>query len=304
MVEKINLDMKGLNFVAIAQIVSLFYTVIVGGSSWIRAVSDLYSPEHSVFLRLMTLGFSFLQIGVGIAVIVFMIMGLSKLAQYSKKFEKARLFYVINLIYSVVFTFIVLVTCGIALVSRVSQGYDYRDISDFKHIIVTVMILVGIYQIVVTVLNIMYVRMLCFGCKELSLATGTIQLEQKFTKIEKVYRICTIIYSVGAIVSLSIIFSAALKIFDELSFFSSTYAPDLLTYFTTVPVVLAVILLLGLALMHLIVVMFLATYLWNGWKTFEGKEVYIGRGSNGIILIPMPDVATNNTSQDIQRGNI
>lgn len=301
MVEKINLDMKGLKFIVIAQIISLVYGVAVGGLSVIRGIivgASVNNEAHGFAPNAIMMFINFLNIGAGVAIIVLMIMGLSRLTQYSESFKKSRLFYIINLVSSLIFVFVVIVFCGIFLVRGVSAGNDYGDISSFKPIFITVMVLLGLYLVAAAVLSIMYVRMLCLGCTELALATGNNVLENKFTKIEKAYRICMIIYTVGVVIATSIIFSAVVKLFANLNPYFMTPNSDMITGVISM-MILAAIIILALSIMIVVIEIIITINLWNAWKAFEGREVYISKGSNGTVLIPAQELEMNSDSQGI-----
>lgn len=291
MIEKTRLDMIGLKYMAIAYIVSLCSGTVAGFLGSINGMlnsSALRYPssEMAGMAGAGSVGSALINgisMVAGIAVLVLLILGLSKLGKYSVYFKKAMTFYIANLITAIVFVIVMVFAMVMVLIGQL-EVIRAGDISAAKSFLVVMILLIVVYIALQAWLGIMYVRNLCLGCREVSVAVGDDMSDASFKGLEKLYRICMIIYAVGVSLCLIGVMFTTLRFVSRAETMRSSI--DSGSIFGLVgSIIVFVLVLLLFVLMMFVVEIVLTVRLWKGWKALDGKEVTVQRSGDVFKLL-------------------
>ena len=193
MIGEKKLDVSGIQFLGIAQLVSLCGgTLIAMGSGFLSLFMQtdaVYSDGASAGL-----GGGFFTILVEVAVVVLYILGLTRLSVYSESFKKARLYYINNLaigigggILAVVILMIWIMTTVTASAFNFGAGMAVGIF--FFVIVVDAVIAVGAWM------KIQILHHTAHGIQELAVAAGENKLAVSLRKMDRIYRLFVIISS-------------------------------------------------------------------------------------------------------------
>ena len=279
MIQKIKLDMKGMQYVAIAYILMLVEPIVpmlFGSAESDNTLSTIMNIATTV---------------ISILTFVFIVIGLNNLSDYSDFFRKSRNFYLINIAIAVGYGILLVVLLLIWFGGSVPDIIDGKLPPIATPIIVLLILTVGVV-VASTVIEILYVRNLCFGGQELSIAAGIPELGKKFHSLEKLFRIGTIVSVslIGAsIIGAVVMVAMNIDSFNEIGGMEDVEALNSLV--NTVIVLLLII--LAAAILSFVIKIIMTVRLWNGYKYLNGREVVVKKENmKYCLLAPNTSVET------------
>ena len=290
MIGEKKLDTSGIQFLGIAQLISLCGgTLIAMGSGFLSLFMQtdaVYSDGASAGL-----GGGFFTILVEVAVLVLYILGLTRLSVYTESFKKARLYYIIKIAIGVAGGFLAVVILLIWVMTTVTASSFNAGVGMavgifFFVLVVDAIIAVGAW------LKIKIVHHTAHGIQEMAVAAGENALVTSMRKMDRIYRIFVIICSAVLGVSLT---GLGIAIYSLLNSYRSvdymmgaTVAVGAVgIVFIFMVVVLAAIVMLGIEI-YVTVMYFKSAQRLRGKKVAVQTERGTGRMT---LLVPLSEEA-------------
>lgn len=193
MIEEKKLDVSGIQFLGIAQLISLCGGTLVAMAAFFLALlSGNAAMDTGASTATTGGGSTFLTLVVEIAVFVLFILGLTRLSAYTDSFRKARTYYIINLAIGIAGGFLAVVILLIwvmttATASSINYGLGMSVGIFFFVLVVDAAIALGAW------LKIEILHHTAHGIQEMAVAAEENALIASLRKMDRIYRLFTII---------------------------------------------------------------------------------------------------------------
>lgn len=282
MIGEKKLDVSGIQFLGIAQLVSLCGGTLVAIASGFLSIfihsASGYGGDASAGLG------SFLTILVEVAVVVLYILGLTRLSVYSESFKKARLYYIVNLaigigggILAVVILMIWIMTTVTASAFNFGAGMAVGIF--FFVIVVDAVIAVGAW------LKIQILHHTAHGIQELAVAAGENKLVASLRKMDRIYRLFVIISSCVIGVCIAGLGIALYSLLN--SYRSVDYMMGATVAVGAVGLIFIVVIIMIAAIVMIGVEIYVTVMYFKSMQRLKGKTVAVQRepGTNRMTLL-------------------